>query len=571
MQSVPINFSQSVASSVSTATVEQLAAVLCASGVALLTVGPAGQFHDHDTAWGSFFDGYAIPLFARAGVTASQLQQAGNGEPQLDASVPGILAAILPPIDRRDGFTHVLLARAIEFDPTDPAFRQAAIAVGADPDEVAGNARCTAQVDPAVLVRLGQLVQTTLKSERRTTSLQRELDSLSNQLADTYEELTLIYQLSSGMRVNRSVDDFFLQASMDVMDVMQVRSVGVMLCDASGRVDANPIYGEVQFQPHVVQQLSSDLLARFRANPKPLLVNDVSSDPVFSYLATDATRLLAVPLQRQDQVLGTLYAFDKAGDDFNTQDSKLLGSIANETAIFLENATLFADAQGLMMGLLHSLTSAVDAKDAYTCGHSQRVALLAKEITLQARLPEAFAARVYMAGLLHDVGKIGVPEEVLKKPGKLTDDEFGLMKKHVEIGARILRDVKQVGDLIPGVLYHHERYDGRGYPHNLAGQAIPLMGRILCVADCFDAMTSNRTYRRALPLEVALMEIRRCSGTQFDPMLADAFLQIGADRLRDLMHSVDAAMAQQQAERAQQARETATGLQLPTRPTTIAA
>jgi HD-GYP domain-containing protein (c-di-GMP phosphodiesterase class II) len=140
-----------------------------------------------------------------------------------------------------------------------------------------------------------------------------------------------------------------------------------------------------------------------------------------------------------------------------------------------------------------------------------------------------------MSGLLHDVGKIGVPESVLRKPGKLTPEEFDQMKKHPEIGARILQDIRQVKQIIPGVLHHHERYDGKGYPMGLAGEDIPLMGRIICLADCFDAMTSNRTYRRALPVEVALAEIRRCAATHFDPTLAEAFLRTSADRYRDLL------------------------------------
>jgi putative nucleotidyltransferase with HDIG domain len=216
-------------------------------------------------------------------------------------------------------------------------------------------------------------------------------------------------------------------------------------------------------------------------------------------------------------------------------DSKLLNSIANEAAIYLENAILFQDVHGLMMGLLHSLTSAVDAKDAYTCGHSERVALLSRQLAQQIALPDAEVEQIYTAGLLHDVGKIGVPETVLQKTGKLTPEEFEQMKKHPQIGARILADVKQLKHILPGVLYHHERYDGKGYPTGLAGRNIPLMGRIICLADCFDAMTSNRTYRRALPLEVAMTEIRRCSGTQFDPELAEAFLQVGADRFRELL------------------------------------
>ena len=245
-----------------------------------------------------------------------------------------------------------------------------------------------------------------------------------------------------------------------------------------------------------------------------------------------SSSFMAVPLQRQDLVLGCLFALDKSGGDFDSQDSKLLNSIANESAIYLENAMLFEDVHGLMMGLLHSLTSAVDAKDAYTCGHSERVALLGRQLAIEAGLGEAFAERVYMTGLLHDVGKIGVPESVLQKTGRLTPEEFEQMKKHPQIGARILQDIKQISDMIPGVLHHHERYDGQGYPAGLVGENIPLMGRIICLADCFDAMTSNRTYRKALPLEVALTEIRRCSGTQFDPALTEAFLRIGAEKFR---------------------------------------
>jgi HD-GYP domain-containing protein (c-di-GMP phosphodiesterase class II) len=140
-----------------------------------------------------------------------------------------------------------------------------------------------------------------------------------------------------------------------------------------------------------------------------------------------------------------------------------------------------------------------------------------------------------MGGLLHDVGKIGVPEAVLQKTGRLTNEEFDQIKRHPAIGAKILQDVKQIREIIPGVLHHHERYDGKGYPAGLAGNNIPLMGRIICLADCFDAMTSSRTYRKALPLEVALCEIRRCSGTQFDPALAEVFLRTSPDGFRELL------------------------------------
>ena len=145
--------------------------------------------------------------------------------------------------------------------------------------------------------------------------------------------------------------------------------------------------------------------------------------------------------------------------------------------------------------------------------------------------------QIRLAGRLHDIGKIGTRESVMNKHGPLTPEEYEHVKQHVTIGYTILSDLRQIRNLLPGVLYHHERFDGKGYPSGLAGADIPQMGRIICLADCFDAMTSNRTYRKALPLEVALNEIRRCAGTQFDPTLAEAFLATGADGFRELLRN----------------------------------
>jgi len=303
-----------------------------------------------------------------------------------------------------------------------------------------------------------------------------------------------------------------------VMQVIGVRGMGVAV-GVEG-INARPaVYGELKLGDLEVGRLASQILPVLRDKKSALLINHVAKDSDFRWLAEHASQLLAVPLMRRDQVLGCFFALDKLRNDFDSVDSKLLTSIANESAIYLENAVLFGDLKELMMGLLHSLTSAVDAKDAYTCGHSERVALLSRHLASLHKLPDHDVERIYMAGLLHDVGKIGVPESVLQKTGKLTAEEFDQIKRHPEIGARILADVKQLEDILPGVLYHHERYDGRGYPKGLAATDIPLMGRIICLADCFDAMTSSRTYRKALPLEVALTEIRRCAGTQFDPAL----------------------------------------------------
>jgi HD-GYP domain-containing protein (c-di-GMP phosphodiesterase class II) len=170
------------------------------------------------------------------------------------------------------------------------------------------------------------------------------------------------------------------------------------------------------------------------------------------------------------------------------------------------------------------LAEAVDAKDRYTRGHSQRVAEYAKALAQASGYDEGFVELVYVSGTLHDVGKIGVPDEVLKKTSRLTDEEFAQIKLHPELGEKIVMQIPELRDTLPGVRSHHERYDGRGYPDRLAGEQIPLIARILSIADAFDAMTSDRSYREGMTFEHALSQIREGSGSQFDPDLAATFV-----------------------------------------------
>jgi putative nucleotidyltransferase with HDIG domain len=463
-------------------------------------------------------------------------------------SLPGIALAGFPYVERRHlSGVLVLAAKSTSFRLNEDVVRICnrlgldGIWLNQQADELPG------YPDEAIQ-RQARLLLGSVRDQIRLSGLEQELTSISGQLTNTYEELSLIYQISSGMRISRRPGDFFRQACLDSIDVIGVRAMGVALRDTESLGQLPVIFGPLNLSPDKVARLSAELLVWMGRRKSSLLINDLRSDKQFSWLGEDAHRLLAVPLQRGEQVLGCMYTLDKEHGEFDSVDSKLLNSIANESAIYLENAVLFEDVHGLMMGLLHSLTSAVDAKDAYTCGHSERVAVLSRMLAQEAGLDEALVERIYMAGLLHDVGKIGVPEAVLKKPGRLTVEEFEQMKKHPAIGARILQDVKQIQDIIPGVLHHHERFDGRGYPDGLSGHAIPIMGRIICLADCFDAMTSTRTYRKAMPLEVALADIRRCSGTQFDPALTEAFLNIPLDRMREILRQQEIAGQLEQGE-----------------------
>lgn len=175
-------------------------------------------------------------------------------------------------------------------------------------------------------------------------------------------------------------------------------------------------------------------------------------------------------------------------------------------------------------GTIESLRLAVDAKDTYTKNHSDRVSYYSVMIGKQLGMNENDLETLKQGALFHDIGKIGIPDAILQKPGKLTDEEYDDIKNHPSIGAKILAPAKIFSDLIPMVLHHHERYDGKGYPVGLSGEDIPLMARIVCVADSFDAMTSDRSYRPRFKVIEALEEIERCKGAQFDPLIVDAFM-----------------------------------------------
>ena len=182
-----------------------------------------------------------------------------------------------------------------------------------------------------------------------------------------------------------------------------------------------------------------------------------------------------------------------------------------------ENEALFLD-------VVSALAASIDAKDTYTNGHSSRVASYSREIARRYGYSSQRQKEIYMMGLLHDVGKIGIPDAIINKPARLSDDEFAIIKTHTVMGARILSNIKKMPSLVTGARWHHERYDGKGYPDSLVGKEIPEEARIIAVADAYDAMTSRRSYRNALPQKAVRMELENGSGSQFDPVFASIMI-----------------------------------------------
>jgi response regulator RpfG family c-di-GMP phosphodiesterase len=270
-----------------------------------------------------------------------------------------------------------------------------------------------------------------------------------------------------------------------------------------------------------------------RLGTGPLLVHGEAAHSFFEGGNTaPLSSFLAVPLTVKNRSLGFIaVASLEAQQRLEEGERKLLSIIASRAAAAIENARLYQDLQATFQQTIHGLASAIDKMDRYTAGHSGRVAVYAVYLAKRLGLDPETQEVVRQSALMHDIGKIGCVLN-LNKPGKLTDDEYEVFKQHPAYGKDILSPIKFLHPLIPGVHLHHERFDGRGYPLKLKGADIPLIARIISVADTYDAMTSNRSYRRALPHEVAVAEIERCAGSQFDPDLANDFIE-GLDPYRD--------------------------------------
>ena len=265
--------------------------------------------------------------------------------------------------------------------------------------------------------------------------------------------------------------------------------------------------------------------------------------------------LLAVPLrspavvlgqdrgEAESKIIGGLEAVNKINGIFTNEDAQLLSTLANQAATVLRLANLYADANELFLDTLKAITTAIDAKDPYTHGHSQRVSDFSVAIAKEMNLPPEVIHHIRIGGLLHDVGKIGIPDGILTKPGRLTEDEFRKMKEHPAIGENIMGQVRMLKNELPALSEHHERFDGSGYPRGLTGEEISLVGRIVATADAFDAITSNRPYRQELSAEEALEILNEARGTHLDPQCVDALINAyikGSIRTQQEQETLDA-------------------------------
>jgi len=407
---------------------------------------------------------------------------------------------------------------------------------------------------------LGSLVSSRIEAMHYRDELsdaRTQLESFINQVTQDFEELTWIRNVNSHFDFfgpKSSLETIAVKCLPDLAHVIRAESIVFLpaigdLAKGDLRPDMSRVVrtGAIGLEQASYERFLSDFIPSLIGEPK--IINK-KPEECFVPNYPGLKNCVASTVSKDNRVYGWLLALNKVflpateeectpqtmdsnAISFGTFEANLLIAAANMMASHSRNRELFLEQEMLLTGIVRAIINAIDAKDPYTCGHSERVASYAKLIAARIGLDSEECERMYMAGLLHDVGKIGVPDSILGKPGKLTDEEFAIVKKHPEIGHTILKHLKQFDYVLPGVLHHHEAVNGGGYPAGLIGESIPLSARILAVADAYDAMTSYRPYRAGMPSERAESIMRSEANKMWDSDIVAALLEcIECDDIR---------------------------------------
>ncbi len=352
-------------------------------------------------------------------------------------------------------------------------------------------------------------------------------------IEDKVERLALLSRLSQILNSTLEQHEVRRRAIEAVTQLMRAEVGSLLLLDERGE----KLFFEVALGDKeetiktTTLNLGEGIAGWVAQKGKPLIVNCPEEDPRF-YRAMDGktqfkTRnLICVPVKVKQRVVGVLEAINKQDEaDFDDEDLSLFASLADQVAIALDNSRLYQEQEEMFFQTAESLADAIEKRDPYTGGHTQRVTLYSLATAGYLPLGPIEKKWLKIAAVLHDIGKIGIEDQILRKPAQLSPEEYDVIKHHSNLGAEIIEHIKPLKEIIPGVKYHHEQVNGRGYPGGLKGEDIPLIAKIVSVSDTYDAMTTDRPYRKALTQKAAVRELKRCAGTQFDHEVVEAFLK----------------------------------------------
>jgi len=386
-------------------------------------------------------------------------------------------------------------------------------------------------------ITLEERIEEIEEANYKIADLASDLETKNTTLERAVTRLSALYRL--GLAINSTMDPsrLFELLLRKAMDTLNTRVGYILLLDRESWM--LKIGGAIGIPEHIdtgqrIHMRPGGISNWVIENRQPLLIANIDDQPEFnkvSSLGFTRETMICAPLIIKDEVIGTITMANKVDESrYTSEDLELLSTIAAQASVAIKNARLYEEQQLTYLNTVQALVSAIEASDAYTRGHSERVTRYSLAVAQQMQLPFKSIKRLEQAAILHDIGKIGIDISLLHKEGKLSADDIEVLRQHPIIGVRILEPIGFLGEVRAIIEQHHERFDGKGYPHGLRGEDILLESRILAVADTYDAMTSDRPYRKALSHHVAIQEIKDHSGTQFDPEVAAAFIALsGAD------------------------------------------
>ena len=373
-----------------------------------------------------------------------------------------------------------------------------------------------------------------LSPKGETAMKKRDLDrkvSNSKRIEEKAKRLVLLSKLGGILNSTLDHQEVRRRAMEAATQLMKAEVGSLLLIDEEKR----QLYFDVALGDNeetvktITLSIGEGIAGWVAQNGRPLIVNAPEKDTRFFKGVDGKTgfktrNIICVPVKVKEKVIGVLEAINKRGG-FDQEDLSLFLSLADQVAIALDNARLYQELEGMFFQTAESLADAIEKRDPYTGGHTQRVTSYSMAIAKHLQLNPSEKKCLKIASVLHDIGKIGIEDQILRKPEPLNPEEYNTIKLHAKMGAEILQHIRQLRDIIPGVKYHHEQMNGKGYPDGLKGEETPIIAKIVAVADTYDAMTTDRPYRKGLEKEVAVEELKRFSGIQFDREVVEAFIK----------------------------------------------
>ncbi len=391
-------------------------------------------------------------------------------------------------------------------------------------------------IDSDMMYDLMRNLSDRLSLLQRVYQLEKETVQLTLQLERTHEEIDILHTLTQNLQISKTPAELARMCLKRMNGIIRAECTAIWLADHQDKAvfyfDGDLLLGEIDL---------ARLISNFDTHDwnHPILKTNLSGT-ILGDQFPQLRNFIIVPVAEGRNRFGWIISCNlQESTDFSTVESSLLKSVAIILGTHVRNIDLYAQHDELLLSFVRSLVSTLDAKDPYTRGHSERVALVSRRLAEELGLAEPELEDVYLAGLLHDIGKIGVDDRILRKDDKLTDDEFLHIQQHPVIGYNILSGLKNLHRLLPGVRNHHEMYSGNGYPDKLKGEEISLMARIIAVADSYDAMGSDRPYRKGMPLERIENIFREGAGLQWDARVIDAYFN-SRDSIRQICADYDA-------------------------------